>query len=336
MKDFKQPWHVFPYNLIELGLDYSSRDGDFEHQIAFILLDVGVEAAFKGFLMHAGQSDLDRINFYELTKRVEAELRERGEETIDFKQVLYYRDIRNKQHHKGDGVVATRKSMEGYAELAKRLLITLTGIEIGELTPYQIEKKSEELAERKKELTKRIRVNIKSMLSNSGILVEALYPSVASRTFNAQIGGIRNENPIQDVMYDDQVDVFQTQRYDQFLKLIGEQAFNDNLFAELVDVFIQFPDTFPIWIAFWELSEDFLNDWKQFLKMWAAMYPEAWMPVNWRRIVNWGHEVVNEEMAVWSRDKAYMIYNWVHTQVPDLRTDEPEIIPLIERLKDSE
>jgi hypothetical protein len=312
MKDFEQPWHAMPSNVIELGLDYSKKESDFDHQIAFLLLDVGVEAALKSFLSYSGDTNLEYVKFPELCKKVEADLQKREQEGIDFKKVVYYHGIRNKQYHQGDGVVATRESLDGYGKLARNILNVLAGIEIGELTPIQIAKKQEEL-------TERIRKNIKSMRSNSSILVEALFPSLARRTLDAQIAGVKIGQPIVEVDRNVfQVDPFQNQRFEQFLGLIGEQSFNDDLDEDTVDLFVQFPETFLIWVAFWELSEDLSDDWMRFIKMWSAIEPEAEIYSLWER------GKVDEEVLEWSKKKADMIYKWVHNRFSDLITDEPD------------
>ena len=68
-KKFEKPWQAMPARVIELGIKHAGKESDFDHQVGFLLLDIGVEAALKIFLMTRKDEDLEFIRFPELVKK---------------------------------------------------------------------------------------------------------------------------------------------------------------------------------------------------------------------------------------------------------------------------
>ena len=109
-------------------------------QIAFLLLDVGVETTFKTFLLlpetitkveisHGKRRAATEGNFYDLVKAIKQASKARLGE-IDLEDVLYYHSIRNKLYHQGDGVIPSSTVAEKYAEIAVELLDVLLSVDL--------------------------------------------------------------------------------------------------------------------------------------------------------------------------------------------------------------
>ena len=49
---FAKPWQAMPSRIISLALEHAQQNTDFDHQLAFLLLDVGVESALKTYLIN--------------------------------------------------------------------------------------------------------------------------------------------------------------------------------------------------------------------------------------------------------------------------------------------
>ena len=138
--DIQYPWQSTPTKLIFYAIDHIDRNTEFDHQIAFLLLDVGIETMFKVFLSldqsitHSKTSYGKRRkaiegSFYNLVEGVKAAT---GNELDDSKleEVKYYHQIRNKLYHQGDGVTATTENLTRYSHLAKDLLKTLLDVDL--------------------------------------------------------------------------------------------------------------------------------------------------------------------------------------------------------------
>lgn len=64
MDNYEKPWQVMPAKIIELALEHAEKETDFDHQISFLLLDVGVELILKGYLANK-KHDVEKMNFPE-------------------------------------------------------------------------------------------------------------------------------------------------------------------------------------------------------------------------------------------------------------------------------
>jgi hypothetical protein len=149
------PWQTLPANLIAYGIKHSEMESEFEQQVGFLLLDIGVETTLKVFhtlpenvsrvrdvekkllkqddkflLKITDVVNLDKTNFHFLIS-VARELTEEGLiEENDWKNLEYFHSIRNKLYHQGDGVTTTKANLNGYATLSRKLIRVLLSVDL--------------------------------------------------------------------------------------------------------------------------------------------------------------------------------------------------------------
>lgn len=120
--EYERPWQVMPAKIIKLALEHAEKDDDFDHQVAYLLLDIGVEAALKALLVNKGHN-VEKIFFPELLKKVKEELSKANPDLVrQIDDVNYFHGIRNKLYHQGEGVRPTEDNLKRYSELAKRII----------------------------------------------------------------------------------------------------------------------------------------------------------------------------------------------------------------------
>lgn len=155
---FEYPWQETPAKLIAHGLEHLHMRTDFDQQVGFLLLDLGVETLFKTFLLapqpvtrvgtkYAERKQAVEGTFHDLLEGVRAAAPSLGHDG-SLHTVEYYHGIRNKLYHEGDGVTALSTNVLGYAELAVGLLQRLLDVDLTELLRRQeveaLRKKEEE------------------------------------------------------------------------------------------------------------------------------------------------------------------------------------------------
>lgn len=166
------PWQITPTELIKKAIEFLDRDTEHDRQIAFLLLDVGIETLFKTFLL---LSDSVTGVVTKFSKRKNATLssfhdliqttKEAGKDRlsgIDLDKVKYYHDIRNKLYHQGDGVIPTTVNTYDYAAIAVELLYRLLSVDLRPL--LQKEQQEKELIEKRKALFAQKMVPVKKEL----------------------------------------------------------------------------------------------------------------------------------------------------------------------------
>ncbi len=150
------PWQKTAKNLIRYAQKFQNTNDEFERQVGYLLLDVGVETLFRVFVTQPGievklgytrrdkiakgtvektnfqrdeitLSGFDELAFHKLTDAVKQMAGEKVN-TDDIKRVEYFHNIRNKIYHLGDGIVPTKENFEEYLELAQSLLKTLLNV----------------------------------------------------------------------------------------------------------------------------------------------------------------------------------------------------------------
>lgn len=67
----EHPWQHGPTELIAYAIVHMHRPSDFDHRVAFLLLDVGVETLFKVFLSLPGRVTSTNLSFKERRDAVE-------------------------------------------------------------------------------------------------------------------------------------------------------------------------------------------------------------------------------------------------------------------------
>lgn len=147
----EHPWQSGPTELINHALDHLHKGTDFDHRIAFLLLDLGVETLFKTFLMLPDRVTGTEVGFQDRKKAAEGNFHQvvcgvqtaAGEclEQIDLGYVEYFHGIRNTLYHQGDGISVPPEKTQGYAELAVDLLNALIHVDLtSTLLQPQLEK----------------------------------------------------------------------------------------------------------------------------------------------------------------------------------------------------
>ena len=153
------PWQSLPTNLIAYGCHHCIKEGEFEQQVGFLLLDVGVETTLntlrtlpdnvsrvrsieKKLVRPAKEEkesefqlkitdviNLEKTTFHFLVS-IGQELVTDGMNDDDWRKLEYYHSIRNKLYHQGVGVTTTRANASDYVDLAIKLLQAAIGVEL--------------------------------------------------------------------------------------------------------------------------------------------------------------------------------------------------------------
>ena len=137
----QHPWQKTPAQLIQFAEELMNKESDFDHQVAFLLIDVGVETIFTTYLSLPNEVIKSKIKHRErmpfVRKGTFSSLIDGVRETagqrlsnIDLNRVLYYHNIRNKLYHLGDGIVPTDENLSSYLVLAKALLERLLKVDL--------------------------------------------------------------------------------------------------------------------------------------------------------------------------------------------------------------
>jgi hypothetical protein len=134
------PWQVTPAQLIAYGKEHLDNKDEFSKKIALLLVDVGVEALFKVYLLLGDKVTGAKLkfskrksaaegNFHDLVQGVKKSIPHEINESI-FDRVQYFHTIRNKIYHQGDGVVPAEVNVKEYADIAVHLLGLLLEVEL--------------------------------------------------------------------------------------------------------------------------------------------------------------------------------------------------------------
>jgi hypothetical protein len=192
MNKSDKPWQIMPAKLIKLGLSHADKDTDFDHQLAFLLLDVGVEAALKIYLVQKKQ-DVEKIIFPDLVSKVKDEI-QKSKIELDMESIEYFHKVRNKLYHQGDGVKPTEENLKRYSELAPVVIRSLLDVDInkveldGELFiwdergPIEVEIAASNLQKQ-----------MDYFHSSCGLVTELMKPKYATKKFALEYQGIYDE-----------------------------------------------------------------------------------------------------------------------------------------------
>ncbi len=307
MERSSKPWHAMPSRIISLALVHAEQDTDFDHHLAFLLLDVGVETTLKAYLIGKKQ-DVEKIVFPELLKRVGDEIsKDRLQVPLD--EIDYFHKIRNKLYHQGDGVRPTEENLRKYTEHAKVLLKILLDVDMDKPQENETIKADYDLLER-------IQKNVMSLQSNSSILVEFLYPQITTRKFAAQVKYIKTEYPDVDfgeIYYLEKER--ELSRIEKFNTLTGWELSGDAY--DFVDYIINNPERLHIWIAFQELSDDWRKDWEK--------YKAVINCLNYQKFDIKAEYKSYEEIYEWTKEKAGIICDWIHIHIPNVEIEGPDL-----------
>ena len=312
MEENQKPWQIMPSKIILLAEEHAKQDTDFDHQLAFLLLDIGIESALKIYLLVKKRQDVEKINFPELLKRVKDEL-DRDNSNVDLESIGYYHGIRNKLYHQGDGVRPTTENLKGYLSLAQSTLKTLLDVDVDKL------RVSSSDALRYFYMDAGIPQSIESlaipeMLSNfyeiAAVVAEQIRPQLASRKSEHELRKIwdqfaDNENDPHWVRTENQ-----EARINNF-NLLLEKESNDH---EFIDAVLQNPKILYARIALQESSEDWRRDWKYYNEILEFI---EYAPNKWRNWVDNSQmtpkQIIEKEIEIekWIREKTQEIQAWL-------------------------
>lgn len=150
------PWQKTARNLILYAYRFQKATDEFERQVGYLLLDVGVETLFRVFVTQPGTetktgytkrdkiakgtvdktniqkneislSAFDELAFHTLVETVKQIAGDKVNKD-ELNKVEYFHNIRNKIYHLGDGIVPTKENFEEYLGLAQTLLQNLLGV----------------------------------------------------------------------------------------------------------------------------------------------------------------------------------------------------------------
>ena len=207
----EHPWQKSPTQLILYAEELMNNESDFDHQVAFLLIDVGVETMFMTYLSlpddvirsknkyHERMKFIGKSSFAALVNGVKVTAGQRLKD-LDLNRVLYFHNIRNKLYHLGDGIVPTDENLNSYLALAKELLERLLSVD---LTPEPVdalvwffpgieERTKKDKIKESVENVKESLVDLKLVLA---IAVHQTRPEWTKRSFERKLKQIWNEYP---------------------------------------------------------------------------------------------------------------------------------------------
>ena len=212
----EHPWQKTPTQLIQFAERLMDEESDFENQLAFLILDVGVETMFITYLSlpedvtgaviphWEREKKMSQGSFYVLLKGVE-EAAGQSLDDIDLNKVLYFHNIRNKLYHLGDGIVPTDENLNSYLTLAKDLLDRLLSVD---LNPQPVNKSSDleenfmlkfsEEWEKKQDIedsVKNVKESLAELKIDLAIAVNKTRPEWTRRSVQNKLKHIWNEYP---------------------------------------------------------------------------------------------------------------------------------------------
>jgi hypothetical protein len=162
-KSKRLPWQITASKLIEFAKKFRDTNDDFERQVGYLLLDVGVETIFRTYITmpnvkteigfkkredvakrviekdviadtKISLSIFDEISFHKLVEVVK-QIANQTVSDNDLEKAEYYHSIRNKIYHQGDGIVPTKQNFEEYLTLAESFLQSLLILDLNQLDP---------------------------------------------------------------------------------------------------------------------------------------------------------------------------------------------------------
>lgn len=328
VSEHELPWQVTPSRLIRFAIEQSSKNTDFDKQISYLILDVGVETIFKVFLKQHGYKELKKaqsqkdgreLSFHDIIALVKLVAGEKLQ-NIKVEYANHYHEKRNEIYHQGVSFPPLQDDLDGYLELAKTLLKVLLDVDIDKWREQ--EKNSDvqhpyyppyELSSLFGTLQDTVGSNIDSLQFYSSLLVEYLYPQIATRKFAAQLRYIRIDTGPDDESYSPSLRADMVkQRIDAFNKITGwEFSDQDKEDYEFVEYIIDNPNQLHVWLAFQEIGgDDWVEDWKKYKSVVDLLHRKT-------------EDKRYEEVLDWTYKKAEIIFKWVKERITDIDLNGP-------------
>jgi hypothetical protein len=268
MKELLKPWQVMPAKIIKMALEHAEKGTDFDHQISFLLLDIGVEITLKTYLVNKNQN-VDHLNFKDLIQKVREES-EKDKKEVPLDEVSYFHTLRNKLYHHGDGVKPTDENLEKYSTLAQKLIKVLIDVDV---TDIELQPESKYVVQGKKglrtvdDISFELQSSLEYFQESCAILTEQLHPKYATRKLAVKLqsiweapGGVGLSQDIFD-------DARSMERLRLFNKLTGVHTEDQ----ELVDFLIEDANHLYVWIVLQDYSDNFDDDWDMYKNIAARL-----------------------------------------------------------------
>ncbi len=311
--EYERPWQVMPAKIIKLALEHAEKDDDFDHQVAYLLLDIGVETALKVYLENKGQ-DIENLKFHALVKRVADELSKNNSSLIkEIEQTTYFHNIRNKLYHRGDGVKPTEDNLKRYSELAKKVIE-----EVLELKLQTEERKFAIVVEGKEreyeELVATMKYRWKHFQKNCGIVTEKARPAYATREFAMQMEYIDwNWLDHEGLEPEERIET-RNLRLEKFNELVEKKQKN----YDFVNYMLKDVNHLYVRVALQQTDEKWQELWNEYVELDARC---ARLPFDWKSSVHSGHwnrEQVHEEfekIIAWIETQEMKVVEWINSNL---------------------
>jgi len=333
MQEYEKPWQVMPAKIIMLAKEHVSKNTDFDGQLAFLLLDIGVEAALKTYLINKKQ-DIEKILFPDLIKKIKEEL-EKDDLEVDLQSLEYFHRIRNKLYHQGDGVKPTDENLQRYLFLAMDVLKTLLAIDISELdlgpeSSHSIWDETWKVKRTLDDLTLELKERLRYFHESCGLIVEQLRPNYATREFELELINIREEHKYLPLENDDKIEDAQDklrladERLHLFNKLTGGQFKNH----DFVDYLLENINHLHVLLVLKELTEDFDQEWNKYVEILDRIVA---LPVRWESGLDSPHldpqkiYLEHREIVSWLEEKQKTIDGWISAHLPNVWRPGPSL-----------
>jgi len=321
--EYESPWQVMPAKIIKLALEHAEKKDDFDHQVAYLLLDIGVEAALKAYLVNQGHN-VEKIFFPDLLKKVKEELSKTTSDLISqINDIGYFHGIRNKLYHQGDGVKPTEDNLKRYSALAKRVVEEVIEVNLEtEEKKYvvNVEGRRHEV----EDLADHIETKFKNFRESCAIVIEKAHPAYATREFAMKLNYILvHWMDIDDADPEDRIEN-RKHRLEKFNELTGTKQTSYNF----VDYVSDDVNHFYVLIALQQISEKWQDDWGEYTELDDK---RSELLRNWKFGMQSGRltdEQIREEfekITNWIAFQQKKIDEWIHSHLENVYRRLPSL-----------
>ncbi len=300
--EYERPWQVMPAKIIKLALEYAEKKDDLSHQIAYLLLDIGVETALKVYLVNKGQ-EIEKINFPTLVERVQAEIPKHNSKLIkQIGDIVYFHGIRNKLYHQGDGVKPTEDNLRRYSALAKEIVREVLEVNLETQEKYAVNIERYERKIEIEELVGSLNERLGYLQESCAIITEKLRPNYGTREFALKLNYIL-ENWPDDEGAEPRDRVYnQTQRLEKYKELTGKSVTDH----DLIDLLLRDINHLYVRIALQETSDNLQDIWTRYLDICKS---------HTRLLYKWKQGMYSERMTAEQISEEYQnIVLWIEAQ----------------------
>ena len=316
----ERPWQIMPAKIIRLALEHAKKDDDFDHQVAFLLLDIGVETALKAYLINKKQ-DVEKIVFPELLLRGREVLSRKSPNFVQqLEDIAYFHGIRNKLYHQGDGVKPTADNLNRYCSLSKKIVEELLEVDLmkerkGIILTLGSKKRPKQIE--LKDITRSIGLKLKYLQESCAIITEKIRPNYGSREFAMKLKYIFITWA--DVPEDDlEVRIVnQKNRLEKFNELMGKEIEDQ----KTIDFFLEDVNRLYVLYALQTTSPNPQEDWQIYLDV---LRKQPYLLSNWEKdiiskrltVEQVRHEI--EQIVSWLKSTQERLDEWIDENMENI------------------